>query len=64
MVNEILLKKKKENASVLAWCNYIKLWPGKFLYYFTMYFSFSLLYSKQYFLRSLFQGLRIPFQFP
>ena len=40
MVNEIPFKKKKENASGLLWCNNIKLWPGKFLYYFTMYFSF------------------------
>ena len=32
MVNEIPFKKKKENAPVLAWCNNIKLWPGKFLY--------------------------------
>ena len=63
MVNEIPFKKKKENASVLAWCNDIKLWPGKFLYYFIVYFSFSLLQSKQFSLRSLFQGLRFPFSF-
>ena len=48
MVNEIPFKKKKENVSVLAWCNNIKLWPGKFPYYFIVYFSFSLLQSKQY----------------
>jgi len=53
MANEIPFEKKKKNASVLAWCDNIKLWPGKFLYYFTMYFPFSLIHSKQYILGSL-----------
>ena len=51
MVNEIRFKKKTEHASVLAWCNSIKLC-------FTMYFSLSLFHSKQYIIGSLFQGLR------
>ena len=48
MVNEIPFKKKKGNASVLAWSNNIQVWPEKFRYYFIVYFSFSLLQSKQY----------------